>query len=665
MIALGGTPTAADRAALVRWLATRFDPRTGQPPFSFFYDGQPSAALLRQWNSAEESKVLDVNREQQIYHYTDAATNLVIRAEVAVYRDFPAVEWVLSFRNAGKSETPILEDIKALDAEFGITAPKTPITSTNQFVLHHSKGSTATANDFEQFSSTLVAGRPLTLAPNGGRPSDGVLPFFNLEEPDGGGVVLGIGWTGQWSASFRLESGADARVTAGMERVHLRLRPGEEIRSPRILLVFWQGQRRHGQNLLRRIILAHYTPTKNGQRIVGPVWGAGAIGFNQMTEENQIRSVTTVIQHHVPIEYWEMDAGWFVNGWPIVGTWKPDPKRFPHGLKPISDVVHKLGLGYILWFEPERVMPNTWLRIHHPEWLLAPANLPGPLKYQQNWRLLNLGNPQALAWAKDTFSGLIRDFGVDVYRNDFNLSPLYYWRAGESADRQGMNEIRYVTGLYDYWDYLLKEHPGLFIDNSASGGRRFDLETVQRSYALFRTDYFWHPNADQSMTYGLAQWLPISAQGVHDTMSTYGFRSGMGTSVCLAYNVAWSETQNPRPWDWLQVMVEQYKAIREYFYGDFYPLVSVVVGGSLWVAYQFNREDLGAGMIVVFRKEGTDHAALQLKPTGLEPSRNYAVTFVDYGKVETLSGATLMQRGISAEFSKAPTSHLITYRLMQ
>lgn len=281
MIAPGGAPTAADRAALIRWLATRFDLRTGQPPFSFFYDGQPSAVLLRQWKSAEESTALDANRVQQIYHYTDPLTDLVIRAEVTVYSDFPAVEWVLSFRNAGKSETPILEEVKALDAEFGVTAPKTPVTTTKEFVLHHSKGSTATVNDFEQFSSTLVAEQPLTFVPNGGRPSDGVLPFFNLDKPDGGGVALGIGWTGQWSASFRLESVADARVTAGMERVHLKLHPGEEIRSPRILLVFWQGRRRHGQNLLRRIILAHYTPTKNGQRIVGPVWGAGAIGFNQ------------------------------------------------------------------------------------------------------------------------------------------------------------------------------------------------------------------------------------------------------------------------------------------------------------------------------------------------------------------------------------------------
>ncbi len=41
-----------------------------------------------------------------------------------------------------------------------------------------------------------------------------------------------------------------------------------------------------------------------------------------------------------------------------------------------------------------------------------------------------------------------------------------------------MTEIRYVEGHYAMWDELRARHPGLWIDNCASGGRRIDLETL-------------------------------------------------------------------------------------------------------------------------------------------------------------------------------------------
>ena len=52
--------------------------------------------------------------------------------------------------------------------------------------------------------------------------------------------MLAVGWSGQWSASFAHERGA-IRVRAGMELTRLRLYPGERIRTPRILLLFWEG----------------------------------------------------------------------------------------------------------------------------------------------------------------------------------------------------------------------------------------------------------------------------------------------------------------------------------------------------------------------------------------------------------------------------------------
>jgi alpha-galactosidase len=654
-----GAPTAADAIAAAAWLKDRFAPASPDLPFSFVYGGQLSSKLVPSWTFTETPATLDANRTQHVYRYVDPASHLELRAEAIVYQDYPAVEWVLFFKNTGSAETPILEQVQALDLFLTANGTSTAAGTAADYTLHSARGSTAEATDFEPVDRHLAPGNKLSLEPGGGRSSDGVLPLFNVEQPDGNGVAIAVGWSGAWKASFARDQGNGLAVQAGMDLTHLKLLAGEEIRTPRMLLVFWVRNRLHGQNLLRRIILSHYTPTKNGQRIVGPIWASmtGDVGFNNTSEENELAGIKAIVQHKLPVEDFQMDAGWFVNGWPITGTWDPDPTRFPHGLKPIGDAAHQNGLGYILWFEPERVMPTTWLRTNHPEWLLTPSHLPGDLAYQQDWRLLNLGDPAALAWAQTTFSGFIRDYGVDVYRHDFNLHPLYYWSTNEAADRQGMTQIRYIEGFYAYWDYLLKAHPGLIIDNSASGGRRLDLEAISRSIALFRTDYFWNAGADQDMTYGLSFWLPISAQGVHQATDAYTFRSGMGTSVALAFDFSASV-----PWELLQPRLAEYRAIREYFYGDYYPLQHGIAGNSFWVAYQFDRPDLGEGMVLVFRQEGANRDTIVLKLPGLNGAATYDLTFVDDGTMKSLTGAALAQTGLECTLDTAPRSALVTYR---
>ena len=74
-------------------------------------------------------------------------------------------------------------------------------------------------------------------------------------------------------------------------------------------------------------------------------------------------------------------------------------------------------------------------------------------------RLLNLGNEDARRWLTDHISGMIKKEGIGMYRQDFNMNPLQYWRSADKPDRQGITEIRYVEGLYEFWDELLRRHP--------------------------------------------------------------------------------------------------------------------------------------------------------------------------------------------------------------
>ena len=84
--------------------------------------------------------------------------------------------------------------------------------------------------------------------------------------------------------------------------------------------------------------------------------------------------------------------------------------------------------------------------------------------------ILNLGNPEAREWLTDHISNMISTEGIDVYRQDFNIEPMAFWEKADTPDREGMTEIRYIEGLYTFWDELRFRHPNLIIDNCASGG---------------------------------------------------------------------------------------------------------------------------------------------------------------------------------------------------
>ena len=192
----------------------------------------------------------------------------------------------------------------------------------------------------------------------GGRPTNAAFPYYNLQL-SGGGVLLAIGWPGQWASAFVRDQQAGLHVTAGQELLNASLNPGEEIRSPLIAMVFWTGtDTLRAQNLWRQWMVAHNLPrTADGTLPPTQIVACSSHQFKEMTqanEENQKLFVERYLSEGLKIDYWWMDAGWYPckGEWPNTGTWEPDPERFPKGLRPVSDYARARGVKTIVWFEP-------------------------------------------------------------------------------------------------------------------------------------------------------------------------------------------------------------------------------------------------------------------------------------------------------------------------
>jgi alpha-galactosidase len=623
-------------------------PYTTEPPFSFHYGGRASSEFLSTWEQRRSDHALDGQRTERTVTYRDPATGLCVRMAGVEYRDLPVVEWTLHFANEGPADTPVVSGIQAVDTRFERTAP-------SEFVLHRIRGDDCTPESYQPLTDTLGPSADLTIANTGGRPTQLAFPYLNLEWA-GEGVMCALGWPGQWAMRLTRDGGNGLVVRGGQELTHFVLHPGEDVRAPLVVLLFYQGDWLRGQNLWRRWMVAHNMPRPGGQ--LPPTLRSLCNGNyypELMTVGEQERGfIEKFLAEGIGFDLWWQDAGWYPCdgvGWPKVGTWEADPVRFPRGLRELSDLTRAHGKKTIVWFEPERVHSGTWIAEQHPEWVHGGAG----------GGLLKLDDPACRAWLTDHIDGLLAEQGIDFYRQDFNIDPLPYWRANDAEDRQGITEIRHVEGYLAYWDELRRRHPDMLIDSCASGGRRNDLETLRRAVPLLRSDWYWSPEGQQCLTYGLSLWLPYQGTGFILPKDEYWMRSSMVAEMSFGPD---AKGLGEVDFDQLRRLVDEHRLISPFFLGDYYPLTPYTHATDAWMAWQFHRPDLDAGVVQAFRRPDSPYETARFRLSGLNPAVRYRFRNVDGQRGTTMTGREAMETGLAVTIADRPAAAAIIYERM-
>lgn len=643
------TPLDEEKAMATQWVDSHLSAKVSDLPFSFLVEGTRFDKVAGV--AAEvKNKEIDPTRTERTVIVTLPESNLRVECLATVYRDFPAVDWVLRFVNTGSVDTPLLEQIRVFE---------TVIQGTDAgFLLHHALGDSNSARSFAPKVERVSSCSPgFVFSPEAGRSSEGHMPFFNMESL-GQGIVMAIGWSGQWEAAFQ-GKGSRLCVRAGMQTTRFVLHAGEAVRSPSILLVWWKGADNiRGNNLFRQTLMAHYLPRRNGQLAFPPICASvNEVDPDGSYEGPHVRVMKPLAERGVEVFWSDMDPQqWYPIGFPDgTGTWEPDPAKYPNGLKPIGEAAHAAGLEYLLWFEPERVAKASRIAKERPEWVSGGAE----------GGLFKLHDETARKWITDYIDVQITDAKVDWVRWDFNIQPLKYWQENDTVDRQGITEIRHIEGLYAMWDDLMKRHPGLIIDVCASGGRRLDIETMKRGLPLWHSDMqcFPHPSsADQLQNGGLFPWVPMHGCGNFGYEPSYAFRSAMtaGNIVVVGGKRGVLGTADPDTEGQMKATAAVFRRIRPYMIGDFYPLFPHDAGEDVWYGYQFHRDDLNEGCAIVFRREATtsEDAALAFK--AIDAGAEYEVSFQDTAVKQIVKGYALSAFPI--EIRDAPGSAIVYYR---
>jgi len=646
------------------------------PHFSFKYDGE----ILNGFESGTArdvkklSPILDGEAKYEIIY--DFKNGIIIYENLCIYEDFNTAKILLNFENDSDKNSGQLSEIYDCDISLpfnqNYTAPAVGhlLTPENKARVFKSVGSNWVRDEFFEYPEYIAPGQSRLYSCDQGRSSQGLMPYFDLNENNKGALVA-IGWTGQWNIKF---TGEDKKINikTGIEGLDFYLEPHEKIRTSSAVIMLYENGRDEACVSWRRFFKKYITVIGKGERPEeGPLClGAwGAISSNMMIE--RIKKITA---YGMNFEYYWIDAGWygystgpcptaFDGDWGAhTGSWVVNKTYHPDGLLEVAKTIKENGLKFLLWLEPERVLRNTDTPKEHPDWFLE-------MSPEDNTLLLDLSNPDAVQGTYELIAGYTEKFDLKCYRQDFNINPLAYWRKYDTENRKGLKEIKYITGLYKFWDMLLERFPDMIIDNCASGGRRNDIEMMSRSMPLWRSDYQCtadcEPEVAQIHTTGLNRWLSHHGTTPGGYIEdAYAFRSVYAPSLVINFWGLESQEfdENDEKTAVAKKYIEEYTNMRPYFSCDYYPLIENSTCDTTWCAWQYNRPEENDGIILAFRRPDSPMSRAEFELKGLDCNGKYKFTDEDSGEEIILSFNEIKSKGFEVVINAKRSSKLIRYK---
>jgi hypothetical protein len=427
------------------------------------------------------------------------------------------------------------------------------------------------------------------------------IPFHGLDVGDTQGMYVGVEWSAGWiyredvSVTTTL---VEASGYGNGEDFSYAVPVGGTFAVPPAFVGAYTGDLDDAGNDLKKYLWNYSMPEilRTDETYPKVQWN----GFTALGDKKD--SWTTLqsrwnpwIDAIAPLGFEEAmhDVGW----WGKDG--RPDPVRWPQGMKVTGDYTRAKGLRFGLY-------------------------LPGTFDYSLIKRLFE-------------------DYGAEIWRSDF-VSP------GKSYEA--------IRKTYDTLDRLQKELPAFQWEICSGGGTIKDFGAMKRAVKIFNVEASYGTIAQEKVFYDSSYLFPpIQLEGSNGgrvgtgvTGLVYTFRSAaqgapewfLDTPDGGWRDKAWTQEEK----DALRTVVAMYKAkVRPLQRNSNLYHLTARPDGKIWYAFQYYKPEEKKGVVYILKPGGVDTQVIKLK--GLDPTATYAVTFADGSNPPvTRTGAELMNAGL-------------------
>ena len=360
------------------------------------------------------------------------------------------------------------------------------------------------------------------------------------------------------------------RIMSGIssERFHYSLKKGDVFSSPEAIMTYSnQGLNLLSQNF-HSFINKHIVRSswKNKQR---PILINSWEGFGFDFTKKDLLSLAKQGKD-LGMELFVLDDGWFgrrdsdKRG---LGDYDCNLTKIPGGLSSLSEEIHKMGMMFGLWVEPEAINIDSKLYEKHPEYALCEKDR--AFFFGRNELLMDLTNKEVRDYIVDQVSKLIDENQIDYIKWDMN-------RLMNGVS--GVYNHKYIKGLYEVLDRIFSSRPQVLLESCSSGGNRFDLGMLCYSPQIWSSDDT-DPIERMDIQNGLSYLYPLSVMGAHVSASPHSqtlrhtplpLRFAVSAYGCLGYELDLSKLSVVDKEE-IRNQIVYYKKHRLLFqYGKFY-----------------------------------------------------------------------------------------------
>ena len=373
------------------------------------------------------------------------------------------------------------------------------------------------------------------------------------------------------------------------------------------------------------------------------------------------------IAHEMGTEAFMVDAGWY--GEPFAhyakhrGDWFEGASYLPDGgIAGIRDYCHKKGMMFGLWMEPETISLESEIYKEHPEY-----------KTEGDSIEMNLSDPEAAKYVTDSIKNVILSKKLDFFKLDYNIRPAERYATEKNGYAEN-NTWRHFEAIYGIYEEIRGQNPDIALENCASGGGRNDLGMMSRFDYCCESDFSQMPLSIRRIN-AMTLFLPPEAicyyhnhmphahqladieTHLRVTLFAIPIYVGFGAQNADRGSIYFTKTR-----EYIELAKGFCRPVMENGAAVYHhtPYIGMAKPAP-FCALEYGAKDRSRGFCGVFKLDpGINTYNLRLK--GIDPGKNYEVTFKNIGAVAAINGFELSNTGINITLESINTSELILYK---
>ncbi len=480
-------------------------------------------------------------------------------------------------------------------------------------------------------------------------------PFIALCAHDAteySGEVYGFNlvYSGSFAAVAEVDNQPSVRVLMGLnpENFSWRLEPGERFETPEAVLVY-SGEgfsaMSHTYHDLYRNHLCRGQWKNKPRPVLINNWEATYFDFNR---EKLLALAKEAAE--AGIELFVLDDGWFGHRDAddcSLGDWVVNTEKLGGSLSDLAEDIHRLGMQFGLWFEPEMISPDSDLYRAHPDWCLhCGERMRSTLRHQL---VLDMSREDVVNYVIQAVSDILSSCPIDYVKWDMNRSLSEVGSALLPPERQGETHHRYMLGVYRAMEVITSRFPHILFEGCAGGGGRFDPGILYYMPQIWTSD-----NTDAverlKIQYGTSLAYPLSCMSAH-VSTCPNHQVGRTTPLATRFHAALTGSfgyeldlcsMSPEEKEAVKAQIVEYHRYQEILTkGRFYRLLDPA--DNAYCAWMTVGKGCGEALVCYFKiLSDNKRLPLSLRLRGLDPERRYR----DSRTGEIYSGVTLMNAGL-------------------